>query len=146
MKKVLLTTCVVVCAAVAASAQGVGTVKLMNWEAQQYQNSRTAVKADRETTRTANSFAGAIARAGAAAALKHQAAAEAAETGAAATDSATATASGSTETTGNNPAAKPAAPAKKPAAKKKAAKKKGFWDYVLESIPTDGHCSTQPFK
>ena len=134
MKKVLLTACVVVCAAVAASAQGVGTVKLMNWEAQQYQDSKTSAVSEKKVARANGSFAAALNRASAKAALNHKAAQEAA----AANDTTTAQPAVPVSTETATAPAKPAA--------KKAAKKKTFWDYVIESIPTDGHCSTQPFK
>ena len=140
MKKVLLTACVVVCAAVAASAQGVGTVKLMNWEAQQYQDSKTSAASEKKVARANGGFAAALARAGAKAALNHKAAQEAA----AANDTTTAQPAVPVSTETAAAPATPVAPAK-PAAKK-VAKKKTFWDYVIESIPTDGHCTTQPFK
>lgn len=145
MKKVLLTTCAVVCAAVAASAQGVGTVKLMNWEAQEYQKSNptVSVRSDKKTTRAVKGFAAVVSRANAAAALAHKADQEKkANAAQQAANDTTVTADAAPAPTADT---KPvSAPAAKPV--KKAAAKKTFWDYILSTVPMDGHCSTQPFK
>lgn len=142
MKKVLLTTCAVVCAAVTVSAQGVGTVKLINWESAQYLNTQQ----EKKISQTGQSFLAVVSRASAAAAVKHQQEQEEKESAAADENQNTQTtqqeakAQQEPQKVAKSSTEQKATPAQQPV------KKKSLLELIAGTVPTDGHCSTQPFK
>lgn len=125
MKKIMTTVCVIAFAAVAASAQQKwGTVGDVNRFGAEYQ----APKAEKTVTLKEKGFSLALLRANLKAAKAHRDSVAAAKEAAAKT----------VAQTGNSQKEAPVKVAK--------TKKVTLAQIIYNSIPKDGHCSTQPFK